>query len=156
MRPQTCRCRPPHNLIPFQIRIIRHHPLQPGVVIQRRSVYSNVAWVSGRLGQRPQSREVNLPDSRGKLKVHKLDEIAVLRAVFNAEILMLVVEVLVRLSESDSGVSGIEEGSVVSPAQESVQAVDDRDVHARGVVRGDVCAEPGEFPSRAVVLATDL
>jgi hypothetical protein len=156
MRPHTRRRSPPYHFIPLQIRIIRHHPLQSCVVIERSSIDSDISRIPWCLRQRPQSREIDLTHAGGELEVYIFDEVAVLRAVLDAQILMLVVEILVRLREANSWVSGVQEGPVVTASQEAIETVDDSNVHACGIIRSHLGREACQFASWRVVLSADL
>lgn len=91
-----------------------------------------------RTGENRHGSGVQPRDAGDVVEVVVLDQVAVLHAVFDADVLVLVVEVLAPFGEADSGEAVLVEGGVVAAAEEAVAPEFENRVEARGGRRGGV------------------
>lgn len=104
---------PIHDFV-TPVRMIVQGPSQRGVVRERTRIDGDILGRARRVGQRPQSGAVYSRNTCYEVKIDEFDEITELSAVFNANVLVLVVKILVRLGESDCCDSTLKEGDVIS------------------------------------------
>jgi hypothetical protein len=88
-------------------------------------------------------------------EVHLVDRVAILDAVLDAQILVLVVVILDRDREADGGVAGVQQLGVVAAAAEAVVAPDLADVEAEADPGRQLGEEAGEVARGRVVLAAE-
>ena len=78
-------------------------PGELGIVVERGGQDVNVLRLAGGGGQSGQCCGVEAGDVSDVVEVDELEQVAVLGAVFDADVLVLVVEVLAPLGETDGG-----------------------------------------------------
>jgi len=152
MAPLQSTRNPPNKLITCNQRIIPRSPIKSTEIVNnlQRSILvrsrdsnplrnSNVARHGRGIGRSPHGGEVYFCDAGGVIEVYKFDEIAVLRAVVDAGVLVLVRIILDGLGEAHGGEALREEGLVVAAAQVAVRAVYQGHLHVEvlGSAGGD-------------------
>ncbi|KAK5635831.1 hypothetical protein RRF57_011543 [Xylaria bambusicola] len=120
IRPSRSRSRSPNNLIRINIPLPTHWriPVQRTLIPQRLGIDPHIRRRTRRIRQAPQRRAINARHTRDESKVAELRQITVLNrrasGIIHAHILMLMREVLAGFRESDRGISGFEERTVVA------------------------------------------
>ncbi len=99
-------------------------PAKDGVRIVGGIEDSDLLRQAGRGGKGGKSGGVQASDIGDVVEVVVLDQVAVLDAVFSADVLVLMVEVLQPLGEADSGKTLRTEAGMVAPTAETVTAED--------------------------------
>src|ERR1700722_6589154 len=100
-------------------------PSQLGVVVERGGEDVDVLWNAGSGGQGSQRCRVEAGYVCDVVEVDVLEEIAVLDAVFDADVLVLMIEVFAPLGEADSGEAFHVKAGVVAATEETVATEDE-------------------------------
>jgi hypothetical protein len=113
-------------------------PAEFGVVVEGRGEDVDVLGFAGCGGESGEGGGVEAGYVGDIAEVDVLQEIAELSAVFYADVLVLVVEVLGPLGEANGGEALLIEGAVVAAAEEAVAAEDENGVEGRDHAHGHV------------------
>ena len=97
-------------------------PGHGGVVVQLGGNQLELNWNAGRRGQRGQRGGIESSYIGYVGEVDKLQQVAELGAVFDADVLVLVVEVFAPLGDADGGEAFFVEAGVVTSAQVPVRS----------------------------------
>lgn len=121
-------CRPPNNFVTCDRWGRVELPRQCAVVRQYGGVDGHTFRCARGLGKRPDGCPVDFGYPGVELEIAELYQVAELLAgVIDADILVLMREVLARFCEASRGEAGIKEGLMVSASEEPICAVDDAD-----------------------------
>ena len=145
----------PDDLVADDVRLGIGVPAQLRVIREVGRDHASVDRRPRRPGEGGQRRA---DDARGALEVVEVDEpqqVAELRAVLDADVLVLVVVVLVRLGEPHRRPALLEEGDLVAASQEAVAAPYELDPHAGGAVLAGLLDVARELARDPVVLPAD-
>ena len=154
-----------HDLIPCDITAcggvvgeIAGQPVESALVTQRGGVDADVHRSGRSRLEAIHGREIDARDLGNVVVIHKLGQVAVLHAVDDAHVLVLVRVVLAGFGEADTCVeAGCEKGELVAGPQVAVEAVDHGDRgHSRGRAFGVLDDVAAEFAGGRVVFAADL
>jgi hypothetical protein len=144
-----------HNLVPLSRQPLRRLPLELAKVVGCGSVDAHVGWLAGRVGQTPHGGGNDLGGARVVLEIEPFDQVAVLLAVADGDVLVLLRVVFVGLDEAYAGVAGLEEGAVVAATAIPVQTIDEADGHLGEGVGRDLVDVAAKIAGRTVVVAAD-
>src|SRR5277367_4700073 len=128
----------PHDLVAGAVwSAFSRRPAQRRVVVQRFGDDLYVTWRRRSGGERGQCSGIQPRHVGHVVEVDKLQQISVLHAVFDANVLMLMVIVLTPLGKTHGGEAFLIERAMVATAQIAVAVKDEnwpqrRDVRSRG------------------------
>lgn len=126
MSPEWLVRLPPYNLIPNNLSTRVQVPEELTVVSQLACINRDVLRCAGSLGKRPNDSTVHFGHTTDKIKVAEFGKVSELfSSAVDAYVLVLMSEVLIRLSETGGDESLVKERLVVSTSKVSVESVDD-------------------------------
>ena len=154
-RPVRLQRLPVHNLIALNRKALRRVPLELAKVIRSSGVNPNICRLARRIRETPHSARNDLGGAGIVLKVKPFDQITVLLAITDGDVLVLLGVVFVGLDEADACVASFEERTMVAATAIPVEAVDQADGHFGEGVGSDFVDVATEVTRWAVVVSAD-